>query len=75
MAKVGPFRYWSRMATRQFVKRVLRRDLGLKLPNPKTVFLPASSAFSSVVWVTGGEVDDGFEILRRILGEPGIAFF
>ena len=75
MAKVGPLKYWARMISRQFVKRVRRRDLRLKLPNDQIVILPASSAFSSVAWVTGGEVDDGFEVLLRMLGEQGTAFF
>jgi len=75
MAKVGPFLYWRRMATRQFVKRVLRRGLEMTLPNGSTVYLPAHSGFSSVAWVTRGAVDDGFEELLRELGKPGTAFF
>jgi len=73
--KVGPLKYWSRMATRQFAKRVLRRGLWLKLPNGRSVWLPDDSAFSSVAWVTKGAVDDGFEVLLRKLGESGTAFF
>ena len=75
MAKVGPFHYWSRMVSRQFVKRVLRRDLTLVLPNSRTVYLPLNSAFSSVAWVTDGAVDDGLEVLLRVLGEQNTAFF
>jgi FkbM family methyltransferase len=63
------------MATRQFVKRVLRRGLQLTLPNGRTVLLPKDSRFSSVAWVTKGAVDDGFEVLLRWLGESGTAFF
>ena len=73
--KVGPLKYWCRMVSRQFAKRVLRRGLQLKFPNSRTVWLPDDSAFSSVAWVTKGAVDDGFEVLLRSLGEPGTAFF
>lgn len=75
MQKVGPWRYCWRMGSRQFVKRVLKRDLTLRLANGREVFLPRTSQFSSVAWVTGGEVDDGFEQLLRWFARPGTAFF
>jgi FkbM family methyltransferase len=73
--KVGPLRFWFRMLTRQFMKRVFRRGLLLRFPNRRTVWLPENSQFSSVAWVTKGAVDDGFEVLLRFLGEAGTAFF
>lgn len=75
MAKVGPFNYLLRMATRQFAKRVLVRDLDLALQNGMVVHLPRNSGFSSVAWVTRGAVDDGFEELLRLFARPGSAFF
>ncbi len=75
MRKVGSSRYIGRMASRQFVKRVLRRDLTLRLANGRDVFLPRDSGFSSVAWVTGGQVDDGFEELLRWFAPVGTAFF
>lgn len=75
MRKVGSSRYIGRMASRQFVKRVLRRDLTLRLANGRDIFLPRDSGFSSVVWVTGGQVDDGFEELLRWFAPAGAAFF
>lgn len=75
LQKVGPWRYLSRMAWRQLVKRVLRRDLTLSLANNREVFLPRTSAFSSVAWVTGGRVDDGYEELLRWFAPVGTYFF
>ncbi len=73
--KLGPFQYCWRMLTRQFVKRILRSDLSLALPSGKQVHLPRESGFSSVVWVTRGAVDDGFEQFLRWFARPGTAFF
>jgi FkbM family methyltransferase len=75
MAKIGPFTYWWRMATRQFAKRIIRHGLELTLPNGRRVYLPPDSGFSAVAWVTRGAVDDGCEELLRALGEAGSAFF
>ncbi|RFC46693.1 MAG: Methyltransferase FkbM domain-containing protein, partial [Verrucomicrobia bacterium] len=75
MEKVGSWNYLWRMGQRQFVKRVLGHDLTLKLGNGRRVFLPKTSQFSSVAWVTGGRVDDGFEELLRWFAPQGTAFF
>ena len=75
MNKVGPVRYLGRMVGRQFVKRIMRRDLTLRLANGREVFLPRASGFSSVAWVTEGRVDDGFEELLRWFAPAGTAFF
>ncbi len=75
MQKVGSWNYLWRMGYRQFVKRILARDLSLKLANGRKVFLPRTSQFSSVAWVTGGRVDDGFEELLRWFAPKGTTFF
>jgi FkbM family methyltransferase len=74
-AKVGKFVFWRRTVVRQFLKRVLGRGSELRLPNGRRVWLPPESGVSSVVWVTSGALDDGFEELFRSLGEAGTAFF
>ena len=75
MQKVGPWGYLGRMARRQFVKRVLRRDLTLRLDNGRDVLLPRTSGFSSVAWVTKGRVDDGYEELLRWFAPAETVFF
>ena len=72
--KVGVGTYLWRMAARQFAKRVLRRDLSARLPNNRVVTLPAWSAFSSVVWVTGGHADDGCEEVMECFADASKQF-
>jgi FkbM family methyltransferase len=59
--RVGVGRYVWRMATRQFAKRVLKRNLDMALPNGLTLVLPRQSPFASEVWVCGPRVDFGAE--------------
>jgi FkbM family methyltransferase len=68
----GPY-IW-RTFVRQFCKRILRRDLELRLPTGLMLHLPRNSHYASVVWVTQGHADEGCEeILLRSL-HPGEDF-
>jgi hypothetical protein len=54
---------------RQFYKRVLRRDLRMKLPTGLPIVLPRSSQFGSEAYVTNANVDLGAEaLLARMAG-------
>ena len=72
--KIGPGRFIWRTLQRQVAKRILRRDLALHLPNHRTVWLPRTSAFSSVAWVMQGQVDDGSETVLHNLHPPRSGF-
>jgi FkbM family methyltransferase len=66
--QVGWGPYLWRTFVRQFCKRILRRDLELRLPTGLTLHLPRNSHYASVVWLTQGHADEGCEeILLRSL--------
>jgi len=72
--KVGRLNYIWRTVQRQVTKRVLKRNMFLKLPNGRLIELPRSTAFSSVAWVTRGLVDDGCETVLHGLHPRNMAF-
>jgi FkbM family methyltransferase len=66
--QVGWRAYLWRTAVRQFYKRILRRDLEIRLPTGLPLHLPRDSHFASVVWLTQGRADEGCEeMLLRFL--------
>jgi FkbM family methyltransferase len=73
--KIGPGRFVWRTFQRQIAKRVFRRDMKLSLANGRDVWLPRESAFSSVAWIMEGVVDDGSEMVLRMLHPVGRSFF
>jgi FkbM family methyltransferase len=68
---VGPLRWACRWGWRQFTKRVLRRDMAIRLPTGLRLMLPCSSGSASEVFVTGCDVDWGSEPLLARFAEPG----
>jgi len=60
--QVGYLRWASRYAAFQFHKRVLRRDLSMRLPSGASFILPRSHPVSEI-YVTGADVDWGSEKL------------
>lgn len=67
----GPF--VTRTLTRQFYKRVLRRDYVMQLPTGLEIILPPDNSFSSEVILTGANVDWGAEAeMARHLDPEGV---
>lgn len=70
---VGWSRFVWRTFRRQLYKRVLKRDIPLRLPTGATVLLPPESSFTSEVVLTNGDVDWGAErIMAKHLGSDGV---
>jgi FkbM family methyltransferase len=65
--EVGPVRWAARTAVRQFYKRALRRDHGMRLPTGKWMNLPIGDRFASEAFITGADVDWGSEKLMASL--------
>jgi len=67
----GPF--VTRTLTRQFYKRVLRRDYAMRLPTGLEIILPPDNSFVSEVILTGANVDWGAEAeMARHLDAKGV---
>lgn len=73
--EIGPLRWASRYAVRQFNKRVLRRGVNLKLPTGVTIYLPRDSRNSTSVYVTNANIDWGCEVLFARFAEKTRDFF
>lgn len=65
--EVGPLKWATRTAIRQFYKRVIRRDHWMRLPTGKRLSLPFHSHFASEAYVTKANVDWGSEKLLYAL--------
>lgn len=72
--QVGTVRWCKRTAVRQFYKRVMRRDITLRLPTGLEITLPRSSQSGSEAYVTGANVDLGAEKLFAHLADGGRDF-
>lgn len=70
--EVGLCRFFARTAARQFVKRVLRRDLTVSLPTGLRLDLPRENQAASEVYVKSCRLDWGSDaLLARHLGRGG----
>jgi FkbM family methyltransferase len=61
--QVGVFRWLTRYSTRQFTKRVLKRDNRMRLPTGSSILLPRWSKSATSVYVTKAQIDWGSEEL------------
>lgn len=68
--EVGPLRWAWRMFWRQLNKRMLRRDLAVRLPTGLRMTLPRMNQFAGEVYVTGCSVDWGTEAVFCSLLSP-----
>lgn len=61
--QVGPVRWAWRYGWRLFNKRVLGRDMVMRLPTGLPIVLPRASRYATEVWVGNADVDWGSEAL------------
>ncbi|MGD0443397.1 MAG: FkbM family methyltransferase [Edaphobacter sp.] len=69
--QVGPFSWLLRNCNRQFHKRVLRRDMTMKLPTGLRMILPLASHSASEAYVTGANTDWGSEAVFAKFADAG----
>lgn len=70
---MGPFRWASRTAIRQFYKRIVKRDHKMRLPTGEWITLPISDHFAGAAFVTHADVDWGSErLLASLLSRRGV---
>src|ERR1039458_3561315 len=60
--QVGYFRWATRYSVFQFQKRILRRDIHMRLPTGSMIILPLDHSVSNI-YVTGANIDWGAEAL------------
>src|SRR5262245_9278759 len=67
--QVGYFRWAIRYALFQFQKRILCRDIHMRLPTGSMVILPLEHSVSEI-YVTGANIDWGAEALFATFADP-----
>lgn len=72
--QVGFVPWALRYSSRQFQKRVLRRDSRLRLPTGSWIILPTQSASATEVYVTNANIDWGSEALFASFANAGRDF-
>lgn len=70
---VGPVRWITKTAVRQFYKRIAHRDHFMVLPSGERMCLPVLDHFASEAYITGADVDWGSErLLFGLLNTTGV---
>lgn len=72
--QVGFAKWLRRWPVWQFHKRIVRREIRLRLPNGRDLHLPVTSPSAGEVFVTDSDVDHGAEALMRAMLPPGACF-
>jgi len=61
--QVGPLKWALRYSALLATRKILRRDLGMRLPTGGRIILPRYSPSAAEVWVTGADIDWGSEAI------------